>query len=159
MLNRKTRTYFFYSVRLIKASYLRFSFKAGRVSRTRVLICCISSTAVVIYTGIKMPIRDSMEVELQSRQKETRAYPRVSSTRIERSATSRCSRRVVRHDRVIGEKVKKTRANWPAIYLDWSHAQPSVNTSREREREKNKKRERKESRAKMQTRLARVNTC
>lgn len=40
----------------------------------------------------------------------------------------------------------------PAIYLDRSHAQPSVNTSKERK----KKREREESE---DLRFARVNTC
>lgn len=87
----------------------------------------------MIYSGIKMPMRDSVEVELRSRQRETRVYPRVSSTRIEeRRAAPRCGCHVVRRDRVISEKVRRTRANRPAIYLDRSHAQPSVNAPKGR---------------------------
>lgn len=64
------------------------------------------------------------------------------STRIERT---RIRRRPAR--RVIGEKVKRTRDGecGSAIYLNRSHAQPSVDTrrERERERERQKKTERK----------------
>jgi len=76
----------------------------------------------VIYSGIEMPARDrAVEVERLAKGN-ARASTRVQHARIEkeRRAASRCNRHDVR--RVIGEKVKGTRASRPAIYLGRSRA-------------------------------------
>ena len=70
--------------------------RAGRVSRARVLIYGFSSAVAVIYFGIQMSVRDSVEAVAAGN---ARVSTRVQHAYRERSAVPRCDRSLPRYRR------------------------------------------------------------